>query len=212
MDVSDAHLRIGPFSRASLLSIKALRAYHERGILVPAAVDDETGYRVYEASQLLDAAVLKRLRDLDVPLEQIRTVLDARDPAVTERVLTRHAASMQQRLADTARIIDELQRGIDRPSMHTPVHLRDDPHRHALLVDGRVDESNFSTFLDGAFAALMSAYERLVGPMTEPGRSSAAGSRRMSRCWMRFAERSTRKPASTCSAPISSGCSPIRLA
>ena len=168
LGVTDARLRIGPFSRASFLSIKALRAYHERGILVPAAVDEETGYRVYEAAQLLDAAVLRRLRDLDVPLEQIRTVLDARDPAVTERVLTEHATLMQQRLTATARIIDELQRGIDTPSMHTPVHLRDEPHRHAMFVDGHVDEANFSTFLGEAFATLTSAHERLFGPMTEP--------------------------------------------
>jgi len=166
--VTDARLRIGPFSRASFLSIKALRAYHERGILVPAAVDEDTGYRVYEAAQLLDAAVLKRLRDLDVPLEQIRAVLDARDPHVTERVLTQHAALMQQRLAETARIIDELQRGIDAPSLHTPVHVRDEPHRHAMFVDGRVDEASFSTFLDGAFATLVGAYEWTIGPMTEP--------------------------------------------
>jgi len=37
--VSPRHLRIGPFSRASSLSIKALRAYHEQGLLVPAEVE-----------------------------------------------------------------------------------------------------------------------------------------------------------------------------
>jgi DNA-binding transcriptional MerR regulator len=43
--VSDGLLPIGLFSRASLLSVKALRAYHEAGILVPARVDPATGYR-----------------------------------------------------------------------------------------------------------------------------------------------------------------------
>lgn len=55
-------LRIGPFSRASSLSIKALRAYHETGLFVPAVVDPTTGYRMYSTAQLLDAVVLRRLR------------------------------------------------------------------------------------------------------------------------------------------------------
>jgi len=58
-------MSIGMFSRSSLLSIKALRAYHAAGILVPAQIDPATGYRAYLASQLTDAAVLRRLRDLD---------------------------------------------------------------------------------------------------------------------------------------------------
>jgi DNA-binding transcriptional MerR regulator len=63
----DALLRIGPFSRASWLSIEALRAYHGAGLLVPAAVDPHTGYRSYSAAQLADPAVIRRLRQLDVP-------------------------------------------------------------------------------------------------------------------------------------------------
>ena len=50
----DALLRIGDFSRASSLSVKALRAYHETGLLVPADVDPRTGYRSYSVAQLND--------------------------------------------------------------------------------------------------------------------------------------------------------------
>jgi DNA-binding transcriptional MerR regulator len=51
-------LRIGPFSRASSLSIKALRAYHEAGLLVPADVDPHTGCRSYSLAQLTDAPII----------------------------------------------------------------------------------------------------------------------------------------------------------
>jgi DNA-binding transcriptional MerR regulator len=156
--VSDSWLRIGPFSRASSLSIKALRAYHEQGLLVPAEVDPETGYRVYAASQLLDAAVLRRLRDLDVPLRQVREVLDARDPQVTEQVLAEHARVMRERLDDTLRIIGELQRGVDEPATHTPVHLRDEPARQALMLDGRgITNDDFELFSEEAYARLEAA-------------------------------------------------------
>ncbi|MBI5090761.1 MAG: MerR family transcriptional regulator [Actinobacteria bacterium] len=152
--MTDPFLRIGPFSRASSISIKALRAYHEQGLLVPAAIDPATGYRVYAADQLLDAAVLRRLRELDVPLRRIRVVLEARDPMVTAHVLAEHTRMMQQRLDDTIRIIHQLQRGVDEPALHTPVHVRDEPARHALMIDGRLEAGNFVTFLSEAFERL----------------------------------------------------------
>jgi DNA-binding transcriptional MerR regulator len=163
-------LRIGPFSRASSLSIKSLRSYHEQGLLVPADIDPATGYRVYAADQLLDAAVLRRLRELDVPLRRIREVLEARDPSVTARVLAEHTQAMQQRLDDTSRIIDQLQRGIDEPSLHTPVHVRDEPGRHALMLEGRVDVTTFAPFLDEAFSTLLRLVDRLgAQPADVPG-------------------------------------------
>jgi DNA-binding transcriptional MerR regulator len=160
--MSEPQLRIGPFSRASSLSIKALRAYHEQGLLVPAAVDPETGYRNYAASQLLDAAVLRRLRDLDVPLRQVREVLEARDPSVTERILAEHARRMQARLDQTVRIIEELQRGVDAPALHTPVHVRVEPARHVLMRDGQgIEGVSFGAFLDESFALLTAVASRV---------------------------------------------------
>lgn len=152
--MSDGLLRIGPFSRASSLSVKALRFYHERGLLVPSLVDPVTGYRAYAVAQLLDAAVLARLRDLDVPLDRIADVLRARDPEVTERVLADHARRMRDRLAETTRIVAELQRGIDHPSGHTPVHVRQVPHRHALGIDARMAPESFAELLGMTFARL----------------------------------------------------------
>ena len=166
--VNDGLMAIGTFSRASLLSIKALRAYHEAGILVPARVDPATGYRSYHATQLIDAAVIQRLRALDVPLDRVREVVHARDPAVTRRVLTEHTVAMQARLEDVTRIVSELQAGVGLPAAHTPVHVRDEPAAHTLAVRGEVSEATFATFLDGAYAELGAMVDRLgaapVGP------------------------------------------------
>ena len=70
-------MSIGTFARASLLSVSALRSYHKSGLLVPAAVDAQTGYRTYHTGQLNDAAVLRRLRSLDLPLSAVAEILDA---------------------------------------------------------------------------------------------------------------------------------------
>ena len=153
----DALLRIGDFSRASSLSVKALRAYHEAGLLVPAEVDPRTGYRSYSVAQLTDAAIIRRLRLLDVPLEAIREVLEARDPAVTKKVLGDHSAVLQERIAMMQRSIDELQGALDTPALHTPVHRRHEPAATVLTFTGTVSEASWLAFLDRTFAALSDA-------------------------------------------------------
>jgi DNA-binding transcriptional MerR regulator len=127
-------LLIGPFSRASYLSVKTLRAYHESGLLVPAVVDPQTGYRSYSIAQLTDAAVIRRLRALDVPLDAIGQILEARDPEVTRKILREHGAILEERLATTQRAVDDLYRALDAPETHTPVHLRDEPARTTLTM------------------------------------------------------------------------------
>lgn len=143
-------LRIGPFSRASSLSIKALRAYHEAGLLVPADVDPYTGYRSYSLAQLTDATIIRRLRQLDVPLEAIRGVLDARDPEVTGKVLAEHGAVLEERLAATQRAIDELYAALAAPALHTPVHRRHERGRIVLTLTGTVNDAEWLSFLDRA--------------------------------------------------------------
>ncbi len=165
--MSGGTLAIGMFSRASSISIKALRAYHEAGILVPARVDPDSGYRIYTADQLADAAIVARLRALDVPLAQVKEILHGRDPELTRRILEAHQTQMRQRLADTQRIIEQLQRG-DAPVTHTPVHVRDEPARDTVRMIGHVTPDTYEVWLTQAFdrlaACLDAAGVRAVGP------------------------------------------------
>ena len=69
-------LTIGAFARAAKLTPKALRLYDELGVLAPAAVDAENGYRYYDDSQLARARLIGRLREIGMPLAEIRTVCD----------------------------------------------------------------------------------------------------------------------------------------
>ena len=52
---------IGEFSQITGLSVKTLRFYHERGILVPTSVDGATGYPFYDESKVEKARVIMRL-------------------------------------------------------------------------------------------------------------------------------------------------------
>ena len=83
-------LTIGEFSRMTHLSVKALRHYHDVGVLEPAAIDPFTGYRSYDASQVASAQVIRRLRDLGMSLDSIRTVVASSDLETRNREIAAH--------------------------------------------------------------------------------------------------------------------------
>ena len=73
-------LSIGEFGVRSRLSPKALRLYQELGLLEPAAVDPDTGYRSYQLAQLEQAHLIALLRRIALPLAEIKAIL-ALEPA-----------------------------------------------------------------------------------------------------------------------------------
>src|ERR1700677_4003799 len=76
--VSD-YLSIGDFSRATHMTVKTLRHYHQMGLLKPAEVDACTGYRRYSTDQIRCVQGISRLRELDMRLGEIQGVLSAPD-------------------------------------------------------------------------------------------------------------------------------------
>lgn len=91
-------LTIGAFARAARLTPKALRLYAESGLLTPAAVDPESGYRFYHPAQLEHARLIARLRGIGMPLARIRDVCALDPPAAAAAV----SAFWQRVSADTA--------------------------------------------------------------------------------------------------------------
>jgi DNA-binding transcriptional MerR regulator len=73
----DRLLGIGAFAARTRLSAKALRLYDHLGLLVPAHVDAVSGYRYYRADQAERARLVALLRQLDMPLAEIRAVVEA---------------------------------------------------------------------------------------------------------------------------------------
>ncbi len=148
----DGRLSIGSFSRASSISVRTLRNYHESGLLVPAAIDPSTGYRSYTVDQLADAMAIVRLRALDVPLPLVQQIVEARDPVVTRTVLAGHEAVMRERLAETQRIVDALQLGL--PSTITPPHAVNTPATTTLQFSATVPSDRLWPWLEAAAETL----------------------------------------------------------
>jgi len=65
-------LSIGAFSRLTGLSVKALRLYDAAHILTPAEVDRGNGYRRYRLAQIVDAQRILALRQMGMPLVDVR--------------------------------------------------------------------------------------------------------------------------------------------
>ena len=67
---------IGAFARVAQVSVRTLHHYDDIGLLPPAQVDPQTGYRWYRADQLQRLNRILALRDLGLPLTEVRKVVD----------------------------------------------------------------------------------------------------------------------------------------
>ena len=105
---ASALLAIGDFSRATHMSVKMLRHYHQIGLLEPAEVDRTTGYRRYSTGQISTAQIIRRFRDLEMPLDDIRGVLTTTDINERNALINAHLVRLESQLAQTKRAVDSL--------------------------------------------------------------------------------------------------------
>ena len=108
VDMDDDLLSIGRFARLTGISVGALRHYDELDLLRPADVDRFTGYRRYRREQVETGRIIARLRDLEVPLDEIRLVLAADDPALQRRRIADHRSRIEARINRLQRVLHVL--------------------------------------------------------------------------------------------------------
>jgi DNA-binding transcriptional MerR regulator len=106
-------VQIGRFARLTGLTVKALHHYDEIGLLRPAQVDPDTGYRSYAPEQVERAEAIRLLRKLEIPLDEIAMLLDDDDPAHWRQVLVDHQRRTAGRQVALTRIRQRLQSLID---------------------------------------------------------------------------------------------------
>src|SRR6202046_1775915 len=111
-------LTIGAFSRLTHLSVKTLRYYHEVGLLEPAVVDPDSGYRYYRPGQAHTAHLVRRFRDLDLPVDDVKAVLAAPDLAARDAILAGHLDRMREQLRQTEAAVDSLRRMLEGAPAH----------------------------------------------------------------------------------------------
>lgn len=128
-------LTIGEFARRTGLSIRALRLYDRIGLLRPAEVVADTGYRRYVSRQLYAGRLIALLRRLDMPLTEIAEIVGAPGPEAAER-LGDYWSGVERRLAAQRDLADRLVRNLagetPAPDDHWPVNVRDVPEQHVV--------------------------------------------------------------------------------
>lgn len=125
---------IGEFARRSRLSPKALRLYDRLGLLRPARVDPDSGYRWYAPAQLDQARLIAGLRDLGLPLAEIGPILALDGPAAAERIARLWGdaeAGHTGRRELALHLLDRLHG--KEPAMYE-VNVRDLPDRQVLCL------------------------------------------------------------------------------
>ena len=147
-------ISIGEFARRSRLSIKALRLYDRRHVLVPARVDEVSGYRYYDVAQLQDARLVAMLRQLDFSLGAIRKLV-ACDPADAADQIAAHWRKVESEHDARRELADYLVNRLSgKKSVVYEVATRELPERSVLCLKRNVDEKG-AWALGKEFIAIM---------------------------------------------------------
>ena len=103
-------IRIGDFSKISLVSVKTLRYYDELGLLKPVEVDPFTGYRMYEFHQLERLHRILALKDLGFSLEEIGQLLSENvTPEQMRGMLKLRRTEARQKVQEEAERLDRVE-------------------------------------------------------------------------------------------------------
>ena len=131
-----------------------LRHYHEIGLLEPVDVDVDTGYRRYAAEQIVTAQIIRRFRDLDMPLDDIHSVLQAPDVETRNQVITNHLSRLESNLTRTQQAVTSLRDLLDHPESSARIDHRYLPATPAALITDVVGRSEALAWYQGAIGEL----------------------------------------------------------
>ncbi|MFV0402185.1 MAG: MerR family transcriptional regulator [Oscillospiraceae bacterium] len=110
-------LTIGQMADINQVSQQTLRHYDTQGLLVPATVDEKTGYRYYNIMQSARLDMIQYMKSLDISLSSIKSYLDGRDTGRVVNLLMekhadidRHILRLQQQKKAIRRMVESIQR------------------------------------------------------------------------------------------------------
>ena len=136
--VSSHLYKIGMFAQMNHVTIKTLRFYEEQGLLTPAHVDGENGYRYYTMDQMAVLHRITALKQAGFTIEDIRRLGDSSD---TVSFLSRKKTEIMSKIAELTMqmaIIDGYLAGDDE-ALKSPVLIKKIPAVVAATMESRVE-------------------------------------------------------------------------
>ena len=94
-------LKIGEFSKMMQVTVKTLRHYEQKGLLLPDEVDEWTGYRYYSIDQMQRLQAIRDLQRLGFSLDEIKDLFE-------ENSCTPSIRQMDEKIEETERQLKQL--------------------------------------------------------------------------------------------------------
>lgn len=159
-----AQVSIGDFAVMTSLSRKALRHYHDIGILEPAHVDSHTGYRYYDTSQVDHAHIIRRFRSLGMSIPDIKALLSTDDAAARTEIITTHLEQMELALQQTRDTVGALRELLS--PVHTPafVAVRHEPALAVWSIGATIEVSEIDSWFGATLRKLRDAVAAADAP------------------------------------------------
>ncbi|MGB8384486.1 MAG: MerR family transcriptional regulator [Dermatophilaceae bacterium] len=147
-------LSIGEFSQITHLSVKTLRHYHDAGLVEPVQVDPRSGYRYYATTQIPTAQVIRRFRNLGMPVPEVGEVLATTDPAARSALIARHLDRLEGELARTGAAVTALRRLLQPAAQEVDVEVRAAPAATVAAIRSAVDRRDVLSWYAAAMTEL----------------------------------------------------------
>jgi len=159
-------MTIGEFAARSRLSLKALRLYDAKGLLVPAYVDPRTGFRHYGADQLERARRIALLRGLGMPLAVVGDVLDL-DGEKASGVVADYWRAVEAEHAARRSMVAYVCNVLlgERAGMYE-IKERDVPEQKLVTIQRHVTADKLPTFIPETHKILFAHLEASGAPVT----------------------------------------------
>lgn len=152
-----AQVSIGDFAVMTSLSRKALRHYHDIGILEPAHIDSHTGYRFYDTGQVDSAHIIRRFRSLGMSIPDIKALLSTEDAVARTEIITTHLEQMEEQLQQTRDAVGALRELLSPVTTPAHVELRHEPALLVWSIGATIEVSEIDSWFGATLGRLRDA-------------------------------------------------------
>jgi DNA-binding transcriptional MerR regulator len=158
-----AQVSIGDFAVMTSLSRKALRHYHDIGILEPAHIDAHSGYRFYDTSQVDHAHIIRRFRSLGMSIPDIKALLSTEDAAARTEIITTHLEQMEEQLQQTRDAVGALRELLSPVQAPASVEVRREPALAVWSIGAIIEVAEIDSWFVATLGKLNDAVAGVAG-------------------------------------------------
>ncbi len=128
------HFTISTFGKLTGLTPRALRIYAREGLLQPEVINTKTGYRHYSQAQAQVAERIRLLRSINMPLEDIRTMLTQQDTKTSKQLLLEHQQRIEDLIGTYQKALQALKNLSARDIHAYPIAIKNVPAQPVIYI------------------------------------------------------------------------------